>query len=105
MAEPARHEIWWTEVPERSARPYLVLTRDRAIPVLRRVVAAPVTRTIRGIPTEVPLGTQEGLPVSCVASFDNLETLPKTSFTRRLGALAPSRDHEVCEAIRSAVDC
>jgi mRNA interferase MazF len=105
MPDPARHEIWWAELPHRKARPYLVLTRDRAIPVLRRLVAAPVTRTVRGIPTEVPLGPDEGLPAESVASFDNVETVPKSALTKRLGAVAPSREHEVCAAYRAATDC
>lgn len=105
MAEPARHEIWWGELPDRKARPYLVLTRDQAIPVLRRLVAAPVTRTVRGIPTELPLGPDEGLPAESVASFDNVETVPKSALTRRIGAVAPSREHEVCSAYRAATDC
>ena len=105
MAEPARHEIWWCELPDRKARPYLVLTRDRAIPVLRRLVAAPVTRTIRGIPTELPLGPDEGLLVESVASFDNVETVPKSALTKRIGAVAPSREPEVCSAYRAATDC
>ncbi len=105
MPEPARREIWWTEIPDRTPRPYLVLTRDQAIPVLRRVVAAPITRTVRGIPTEVVLGADEGLPASSVASFDNIETVPKSAFTRRLGALGPGRAHEVCEALRAVTDC
>jgi mRNA interferase MazF len=105
MAEPARHEIWWAEVEDRSPRPYLILTRDQAIPVLRRVVAAPITRTIRGIPTEVAVGAAEGLAADGVASFDNLETIPKVAFTRRLGGLTPARAHEVCEALRNVADC
>lgn len=105
MPEPARLEIWWTELPDRKPRPYLVLTRDQAIPVLRRIVAAPVTRTVRGIPTEVSLGRNEGLPVASVASLDNVETVPKSALTRRLGSLAPVRGHEVCEALRNLVDC
>jgi len=105
MTEPARDEIWLVELRDHAPRPYLVLSRDAAIPVLRRVVAAPVTRTIRGIPTEVPLGSAEGLGVECVASFDNVETVSKSSLTRRIGAVGPARRHEICEALRSVVDC
>jgi mRNA interferase MazF len=105
MPEPAHLEVWWAELPERTPRPYLVLTRDQAIPVLRRIVAAPVTRRVRGIPTEVPLGPEEGLAFESIASLDNVETVPKSAFTRRLGALAPARRHELCEALRAAVDC
>ena len=105
VADPARGEIWWGEVPELKPRPYLVLTRTEAIPVLSRILVAPVTRTVRGIPTEVPLGTAEGLPVECVASLDNALTLAKALLVRRLGALAPDRRDEPCEAMRAATDC
>jgi mRNA interferase MazF len=60
---PARGEVWWGEATDEKGRPYLVLTRDEAIPVLRAILVAPVTRTVRGIPTEVPLGSEEGLPL------------------------------------------
>lgn len=54
MTQLRRGEIWWGEAPDEKGRPYLVLTRDEAIPVLRAVLTAPVTRTVRGIATEVP---------------------------------------------------
>src|SRR5680860_1669414 len=55
-----RGEIWWAEVPEAGRRPLLVMTRDAAIPVLNSVLVAPVTRTIRGIPTELALSPDDG---------------------------------------------
>ena len=105
MTEPLRGEIWWGEVPDLGPRPYLVLTRDEAIPVLHRILVAPVTRTIRGIPTELALGPTQGLPVHCVASHDNVITLPKSALVRRLGELAPGQRDEACLALRAAVDC
>lgn len=96
--------MWWGEVPDAKARPYLVLTRDEAIRVARRVVVAPVTRAIRGIPTEVGLGSSEGLPTECVASFDNVLTVPKAALVRRMGVLAPERWGEPCDALRAATD-
>ena len=105
MAEPGHLEVWWGELPDRSPRPYLVLTRAQAIPVLRRLVVAPVTTTVRGIPTEVALGAAEGLPVDSVASLDNVETVPKSALVRRIGVLGIRRDHEACEALRNVVDC
>ena len=105
VSEPARGDVWWGEVPDARPRPYLVLTRDEAIPVLRRVLVAPVTRTIRGIPTEVPLGDREGLPTESVASFDNVMTVSKAVLVRRLGALGPERREEACVAMRAATDC
>jgi mRNA interferase MazF len=103
--QPARGEVWWGEAPDRKGRPYLVLTRDEAIPVLRAILVAPVTRTVRGIPTEVPLGSEEGLPVGCVATLDNVLTFPKAMLVRRMGALEQGRRGEPCEALRAAVDC
>lgn len=103
--EPARGEIWWGEAPDSKRRPYLVLTRDSAIPVLRTILVAEITRTVRGIPTEVPLGPEEGLPSLCVASFDNVLTFPKAMLVRRLGALSITRKDEPCEALRAALDC
>ena len=102
---PARGEVWWGEAPNRKGRPYLVLTRDEAIPVLRTILVAPVTRTVRGIPTEVPLGPAEGLPAEGVAALDNVLTFPKSMLIRRIGALSVGRSGEPCEALRAAVDC
>jgi mRNA interferase MazF len=105
VSEPARGEIWWGEAPDAKGRPYLVLTRNDAIPVLRTILVAPVTRTIRGIPTEVPLGAGEGLPADGVASLDNVLTFPKALLVRRLGALAAERRMQPCEALQAATDC
>ncbi|MGZ8566619.1 MAG: type II toxin-antitoxin system PemK/MazF family toxin [Actinomycetota bacterium] len=105
MSDPARGEVWWAETPEAKGRPYLILTRDEAIPVLRTILVAPVTRTVRAIPTEVPLGPEEGLPAPCVASMDNVLTFPKSMLVRRMGVLAPDRRGEPCEAFRVATDC
>jgi mRNA interferase MazF len=99
-----RGEIWWGEAGSKG-RPFLILTRDEAIPVLRMVLVAPITRTIRQIPTEVPLGISEGLPVASVAAMDGVFPLPKSMLVRRMGALAPERHRELCEALSAAVDC
>ncbi|MGH8903433.1 MAG: type II toxin-antitoxin system PemK/MazF family toxin [Egibacteraceae bacterium] len=101
----ARGEIWWGEVPDTGRRPFLILTRDGAIPVLRSVLAAPITRTVRGIPTEVPLGTDDGMSVECVASLDNLRVVPKAYLVDRICVLGPDRLAQVCAALRDAIDC
>lgn len=98
-------EVWWGETSHARGRPFLILTRDEAIPVLRTVLVAPVTRTIRHIPTEVPLGISEGLPVASAATMDNVLAFPKSMLVRRMGALAPERRHEVCAALSAAIDC
>ena len=103
--EVRQGEIWWLEAENDKGRPCLVLTRDRAIGVLNAVLVAPVTRTVRGIRTEVDLGRLDGLPLACAATIDNTNVVPKSSLTRRVGVLAPGRWHEVCEAWRAAVDC
>ena len=105
MVTPGHGEIWWGERPNGKPRPYLVLTRDAAIPVLRKILVAPVTSTVRAIPTELPLGPDEGLRMECVASFDNVYAIRKAYLTRRMGALGQERRHEVCLALAAAVDC
>jgi mRNA interferase MazF len=105
VAAPARGEIWWGELPDGGRRPFLVMTRAAAIPVLRNVVAAPVTRTVRGIPTELPLGPEDGLPEKCAASFDNLRVVPKAFPVARICSLGPARTAEACLALRIALDC
>jgi len=73
-----RGDIYWADLgPPAGRRPVLIVSRTAAIPVLSGVVVAPITRTIRSIASEVRLGTEEGLPQECVASCDNLITVPK----------------------------
>ena len=104
MSRLCQGDVWWAEVDDQR-RPVLIVTRDAAIPVLRRVVVAPVTRTIRSIPTEIPLGADEGLPADCVASFDNLQPVNRHLLTTQAGALAAGRRHEVCRALAALADC
>jgi mRNA interferase MazF len=105
VSQPARGEIWWGEAPDAKGRPYLVLTRDEAIPVLRTIVVAPVTRTIREIPTEIPLGQGEGLQTKCVATMDAVLAFPKSMLVRRIGELSRERRPELCTAVGAAFDC
>lgn len=100
-----RGEVWWGEIPDAGRRPFLVMTRSGAIPVLTSVLAAPVTRTVRGIPTELPLGAEDGMPVDCAAAFDNLRVVPKGNLTERICSLGPGRLADACAALRVAVDC
>ena len=100
---PHQGEVWWAEAEEKR-RPVLVVSRSEAIPVLGWVVVAPVTRTVRGIPTEVPLGEEEGLPVPCAASFDNLVPVRRSLLTERVGAVASARIR-ICQALGAMADC
>jgi mRNA interferase MazF len=100
-----RGEIWWAEHPEAGRRPYLVLTRQAAIPVLERVVAVPATRTIRDIPTEVKLDEDDGMPEPHALSFDNITTMPKALLTTRISRVSVEKLEEICRALRAATAC
>lgn len=102
---PRRGEVWWGEIQDVGRRPFLVMTRTAAIPVLHGVLAAPVTRTIRNIPTELRLGPGDGMPDECVASFDNLRVVAKAYLVQRQCALGSARLFEACEALRVAMGC
>ena len=101
---PSQGEIWWAEAADQR-RPVLVVTRSDAVPVLRWIVVAPVTRTIRHIPTEVMLGPDHGLAVDCVASFDNLQPIGRSFLTERVGELGIDEADEICRALRALADC
>lgn len=100
-----RGEVWWYEDPRAGRRPFLILTRDAAISVLNQVLAVPATRTIRGIPTEVPLGPDDGMPAECVLTLDSLTVIRPALCTERITVLGPERLAEACAALSVAVDC
>ena len=102
---PRHGEVWWLEDPDIGRRPALVLTRDSAIDVLTGLLVAPVTRTIRDIPTEVVLDTDDGMPERSVVSLDNLRTVPKAMLTERVIMLSVVKRQQICDALRFAVDC
>ena len=101
----ARGEIWWVEHPDAGRRPYLVLTRQAAIPVLHSVLVVPATRTIRQIPTEVALDRDDGMPDDCVLSLDNLRLMPKNLLRERITRLSVERMNQVCRALSLAAGC
>lgn len=86
-------------------RPVLVLTRGSAIAYLSRVTVAPITSTIRGVPSEVALGTEDGLRQPCAANLHNIMTVGQTGLGRRLAQLSPRRMREVCAALTFALGC
>ncbi len=100
-----RGDICWVELPEDGHRPVLVLTRAEAIPALRRVTVAPLTRTIRGIPTEVRLGRDDGMPDDCAISFDNVQATSRALLGKPIATLSGARMHEVCRALAIATGC
>lgn len=101
----ARGELWWGEAPDEKGRPFLVVSRDSANDVMRRVLVAPITTRIRAVPSELAVGEAEGLPLPSVASFDNLRPFPKALLVRRLGALASDRRHLLCAVAAATLDC
>ena len=101
----SRGEVWWVEDPSAGRRPHLVLTRDGAIPVVNAVLAVPATTSIRRIPTEVPLGREDGMPTECVLTVDNTTLLPKGFFIDRICTLGPERMESVCRALSHATGC
>jgi mRNA interferase MazF len=101
----ARGEVWWGESTDEKGRPFLVVSRDAANAVMQRVLVAPVTTRIRSVPSELPVGPDEGLPHPSVASFDNLRPFPKAMLVHRIGALAPARHHLLCAVAAATLDC
>jgi mRNA interferase MazF len=87
-----------------KTRPVLVLTREAVRPYLTRVTVAPITSTIRGLSTEVPVGPANGLDHDSVVSCDNVVTVPKTALGRHLGYLLPHQEAALTEAILAAYD-
>ena len=103
---PARGELWWCELPEIGARPVVVLSRDAAIPRLRRALVAPCTTTIRSLPSEVVLEPgDDPVPQRSAVNLDSVESLSIGVLVERLGRLADARMRQVCEALAVAVDC
>jgi mRNA interferase MazF len=72
-----RGEVWWVDHPAQGRRPFLVLTRQAVIPVVSKVTGVPATKRVRGIPSEVPLSADDGMPVDRVLNLDNLTLLRK----------------------------
>jgi mRNA interferase MazF len=105
-ALPARGDVWWCEVPEAGRRPVVVLSRDAAIPRLRRALVGPCTTTIRGLPSEVRLEpTEDPIPLVSVVNLDSVESVSIGTLVERLGRLSDGRMREICDALDVAVGC
>ena len=101
----AQGELWLMETPNEKRRPVLVISRDEAIPVLNNVVVAPITTTVRDIPTCIAVGPDEGIDHDSVATFDNLTAVPKSVLTRRLGELGLDGRRRICDALDALANC
>lgn len=100
-----RGELWFADTPG-GDRPVLVLTRDPAASRIGFVVVAALTRTRRGLVSEPELSeVEDSVPSDCVVSFDNIHTIPRTAFQRRIARLSTTRLHQVCSTLRAATGC
>ena len=105
-AVPARGELWWCELADIGRRPVVVLSRDAAIPRLRRALVAPCTTTVRGLVSEVVLDPGDD-PVKrrCAVNLDSVESVSTAALVERMGRLSDTRLREVCSALEVAVGC
>lgn len=102
---PMQHgEIWFAQTPG-GDRPVLVLTRDPVAGRIGSVVVAAITRTIRGLVSELELTPDDGVPTDCAVNFDNIHTIPRDAFRRRITALEPPRLAQACRTLRDATGC
>jgi mRNA interferase MazF len=102
---PNRGEVWWMEHPDTGRRPACILTRQAAIPVLQTLLVAPASTRARGIPTEVRLGPEDGMPRECVLTLDNVGPVRKVLLTERITRLGPVNLAELCAALKLAAGC
>jgi mRNA interferase MazF len=100
-----RGEIWFATTPG-GDRPVLVLTRDPIADRIGAVVVVALTRTRRGLVSELDLtAADDGVPSDCVVNFDNIHTLPRSAFRRRVAMLSVSRRDQMCRTLRVATGC
>lgn len=100
--ESRRCLLVYVQAPDKK-HPVLILTRDSAIAVLNSVTVAPITSTIRSIPTEVVLTRDDGMPDTCAANFDNLQTMPKSNIGNRIARLKARKMREARAAVSFAL--
>ncbi|MFW6186955.1 MAG: type II toxin-antitoxin system PemK/MazF family toxin, partial [Actinomycetota bacterium] len=99
-ALPARGEVWWCELAEIGRRPVVVLSRDAAVPRLRRALVAPCTTTIRGLASEVVLEPHEDpVPRRSAVNLDSVESVSVAVLVDRPGRLADVRMRQICAAL------
>ncbi len=101
-----RGEIWmFTFAPPDKRRPVLVLTRQEVIEMLRTVMVAPITSTMHGAPSEVIVGTDEGLKRESAINLDHVQTVDKARLKRFIGSVGPEKMTAVCQALNIATGC
>ena len=99
-----RGEVWFAATPG-GDRPVLVLTRDPVADRIGSVVVPALTRTRRGLVSEIQLTVADGVPTAGVVNFDNIHTIPRQTFRRRVTSLSAGRMAEACRVLQAAVGC
>lgn len=100
-----RGEVWFAATPG-GDRPVLVLTRDPVVDRIGSVVVAATTRTVRGLVSGLELDPDvDGVPTTCVVSFDDPRTLPRDVYRCRVTQLSPGRTREACTVLAAATGC
>jgi len=94
---------WYAFHPPDKRRPVLILTRNSAIPFLHSVSVAPITSTVRGVPSEVLLTPDDGMPQACAANFYNIQTVSKQKLGERITRLSTRKLAEVTAAATFAL--
>ena len=97
-------DLWWAEVLGKR-RPVLVVTRNSGLAVLNRILVAPVTRTVRGLSTEIQLGPDQGLTTPCCATFDNLTLVRPGTLTTYIGSLGSEGLAAICRSLLAHAGC
>lgn len=100
---PRRAEVWLARLDK--VRPIVVLTRDPLGALLHAVIAAPVTSTIRGLSTEVPIGPASGIRLQSVVNLDNVQLVSRSRLVKRVGHVSPAIMTDICRALSIAVAC
>ncbi len=102
----ARGEVWLCRfAPPDKRRPVVVLSRPDAILALRTVIVAPITSTIRGLPSEVPIGVEDGMKGPCAVNLDHVHTVAQAELRRQVASLKPAVMSEICRALAIATGC
>jgi mRNA interferase MazF len=91
--------------PPDKKRPVVVLTRESALGYLSTVTVAPITTTIRGVPSEVALDEQDGMKAPCAVNLHNAITIPQSRLSRRVGKLSAARMQQICAALSFSLGC
>ena len=100
-----RGDLWFAATPG-GDRPVLILTRDPVADRIGAVVVAALTRTRRGLISELEItAAEDGVPSDCVVNFDNIHTLPRSALRRRITRLSAARLHQACRTLRASTGC